>query len=44
MATYISLLRYTEQGIGKIKDSPQRLDAAKKLFRAFPLLASFVDC
>ncbi len=34
MATYISLLRYTEQGIGKVKDSPQRLDAAKKLFRS----------
>ncbi len=24
MATYISLLRYTEQGIGKIKDSPKQ--------------------
>ena len=34
MATYISLLRYTEQGSGKIKDSPQRLDAAKQLFRS----------
>ena len=34
MATYISLLRYTEQGIGKIKDSPKRLDAAKKSFRS----------
>jgi uncharacterized protein with GYD domain len=32
MATYISLLRYTQQGIEKIKDSPARLDAARKLF------------
>ena len=32
MATYISLLRYTQQGIGKIKDSPQRIDAAKQVF------------
>ncbi len=34
MATYISLLRFTEQGIGNIKDSPQRLEAAKQLFRS----------
>jgi uncharacterized protein with GYD domain len=34
VATYISLLRYTEQGIRAIKDSPTRLDAAKKLFQA----------
>lgn len=34
MATYISLIRYTEQGIRAIKDSPTRLDAAKKLFQA----------
>lgn len=32
MATYISLLRYTQQGIEKIKDSPARLDAARKAF------------
>lgn len=29
MATYIILGNYTEQGIGKIKDSPKRLDAAR---------------
>jgi uncharacterized protein with GYD domain len=29
MATYIILGTYTEQGIGKIKDSPKRLDAAR---------------
>ena len=33
MPTYISLLRYTQQGIEKIKQSPSRLDAAKKTFR-----------
>jgi uncharacterized protein with GYD domain len=27
MATYITLARYTQQGIGKIKDSPSRVDA-----------------
>lgn len=32
MATYISLLRYTQQGIEKVKESPARLDAARKLF------------
>ncbi|MFQ6017716.1 MAG: GYD domain-containing protein [Kiloniellaceae bacterium] len=33
MATYIVLLNYTEQGIKNIKDSPNRLDAAKELAR-----------
>jgi uncharacterized protein with GYD domain len=32
MATYISLLRYTQQGVEQIKDSPARLDAARKAF------------
>lgn len=32
MATYISLLRYSQQGIEKIKESPARLDAARKAF------------
>lgn len=32
MATYISLLRYTQQGIEKIKESPARLDSARKAF------------
>lgn len=30
MSHYVALLRYTQQGIAKIKDSPARLDAAKK--------------
>lgn len=34
MATYISLIRYTDQGIRTIKESPNRLDAAKKAFQA----------
>jgi len=34
MATYIVLLRYTQQGAEKIKESPARLDAAKKAFQA----------
>jgi uncharacterized protein with GYD domain len=34
MATYITLVRYTEQGIRDIKESPPRLEAAKNAFRA----------
>jgi uncharacterized protein with GYD domain len=34
MPTYIILIRYTQQGIQNVKDSPARLDAAKKAFRA----------
>ncbi len=34
MPTYIVLLNYTQQGAQKIKDSPARLDAAKKAFKA----------
>ena len=33
MPTYINLINYTEQGIRNIKDSPKRLDAAKKLLK-----------
>ena len=33
MATYVSLLRYTQQGIQHIKESPARLDAARQLWR-----------
>lgn len=35
MASYVSLLRFTEQGIMNIKDAPARLDSAKKAFQAF---------
>ncbi len=34
MATYIVLLHYTPQGMQKVKESPTRLDAAKKLFKS----------
>lgn len=30
MPQYVSLLKYTQQGIAKIKESPARIDAAKK--------------
>jgi uncharacterized protein with GYD domain len=30
MPHYVSLLRYTAQGIAKVKESPARLDAARK--------------
>jgi len=30
MPHFVTLLRYTHQGIAKIKESPARLDAAKK--------------
>jgi len=30
MATFITLGKYTQQGIGKIKESPQRLDRARE--------------
>ena len=30
MPTFVSLIRYTHQGMSKIKESPSRLDAAKK--------------
>ncbi|MBI2159159.1 MAG: GYD domain-containing protein [Candidatus Rokubacteria bacterium] len=33
MPTYISLVNYTDQGIRNVKDSPKRLDAAKKLLK-----------
>jgi uncharacterized protein with GYD domain len=32
MPTYISLIQYTQQGLQSIKESPKRLDAARKEF------------
>lgn len=32
MATYISLVQFTQKGLESIKDSPKRLDAARKAF------------
>ena len=34
MATYVLLVRFTAKGIENIKDSPNRLDAAKRAFEA----------
>jgi uncharacterized protein with GYD domain len=34
MPTYISLLRFTQQGIEKVKESPARLDAAKEAYKS----------
>jgi uncharacterized protein with GYD domain len=34
MPTYISLLRWTDQGVQNIKESPNRVDAARKAFEA----------
>ncbi len=34
MANHIILVRWTEKGIENVKDSPNRLDAAKKAFQA----------
>ena len=31
MVTYLMLLKWTDQGIKNVKDSPKRLDAVKKL-------------
>jgi uncharacterized protein with GYD domain len=30
MPYFVTLLRYTQQGIAKVKESPKRLDAARK--------------
>ena len=34
MPTYMTLIRYTQQGIESIKDSPARLDTAKDLYKS----------
>ena len=33
MSTYISLLRWTQQGVAHVKDSANRLDAGRKAFQ-----------
>jgi uncharacterized protein with GYD domain len=35
MPTYIALMKYTQQGAAKLKDSPKRLDAGRKTFKKF---------
>ena len=34
MATYIILTKWTQKGIEAVKESPDRLDAAKRAFQA----------
>lgn len=34
MATYISLINFTQKGVENIKESPERLDKAKQAFQA----------
>ena len=34
MATYITLIRYTQQGIQNMKESPERLEKAKEIIKA----------
>src|ERR1017187_2085188 len=38
MPTYICLARWTSKGLGDIKESPSRLDAARKLFQSWGLI------
>ena len=33
MPTYITLLKWTQQGAGRMKESPKRLDAGRKAFK-----------
>ena len=33
MPTYIALLKWTQQGASKVKDSPKRLDAGREAFK-----------
>lgn len=34
MPTYVSLIKYTQRGAENMKESPARLEAAKKLFQS----------
>lgn len=33
MPTYICLMKWTQQGVANVKDSPDRLDAGRKAFK-----------
>jgi uncharacterized protein with GYD domain len=35
MPTYITLLRWTQQGVANVKDSPRRLDSGREAFKKF---------
>ena len=34
MPTYVSLINYTQKGVENMKESPNRLDTAKELFKS----------
>lgn len=34
MATYVTLIKYTQKGVENMKDSPNRLDTAKEVFKS----------
>jgi uncharacterized protein with GYD domain len=34
MATYVTLIKYTQKGVENMKESPNRLDTAKELFKS----------
>jgi len=34
MSTYMTLIKYTQKGVENMKDSPNRLDTAKELFKS----------
>ena len=34
MATYISLIKFTQQGIANVKEAPARLDAGKEMMKS----------
>ncbi len=34
MSTYMTLIKYTQKGVENMKDSPNRLDMAKELFKS----------
>jgi len=34
MPTYVSLIKFTQQGVSNIKDGPKRLEAARQLAKA----------
>jgi uncharacterized protein with GYD domain len=42
MTTYISVMNYTDKGIQTVRDSPRRLDAAKKMLE--DMGGRFRDC
>ncbi len=38
MPTYMTLIKYTQKGVENMKDSPNRLDVAKELFKSMGVI------